>query len=1209
MNNDIIQKIKDKTNTFEIIQLFSSLELKKEGVNYKASCPFHDEKTASFIVSPAKNRYKCFGCGASGNGIDFIMQYKGLSFIETIQALAKHYGIDTGEKSGIELKVIREKIKHEKPLNAEELKALKIAEEKKIKNQIYYLEKNGKEEAKKYLQLRKINTDLLPASAYYQSNKYTSKSGIEFPVSIAFLDNTKTFINKRFIGNLPENIGKSRNTGNMKNKVYTQTFISKSEKVFVTEGVINAMSYFTLGHSAIATFATSNEFTDFSGLKKYLSGKKIIIAFDNDKAGLNYIVKFTNFLYENEKDIKFHSIRAFLPAGSEDANDRLQSDSLSTELKKTTNYYALTKNFVNRLIKEQKQALLNGIKDYEPVFEHINLIFPGNAKEKIKQKNLAYLITQLIEKPRFENTVIFNQDYADELFKLKSLTKNLVIKFNFYSINDNNKEIPIITTCKKLTANGFNIKIIVGDENYEISFIEFYIDRLASDVPIGDTLAKTEAIKKAASFMAMLDTSVYTVEYARVYKRFGLNKADWNSIAKEYLSKEKHKKIYGSVENEGPNIAELSDPHNLPAYVDVNDFYRKGYFAAQDKEGKEIFYMFRSKDDGLFMASNFTMKMIGHIYHNERPKNKRILKITDEYADEYFMEIESSTIRSFNDFSNRIYEEGNLFFFGSKKQYEMLLKNVSNNIPKWIELEILGQSLNGFFAFADGIYDYKNRKFLSIDDLGTVRYENKTYYIPVFSSIYNKINGHDERFDSAKFLRYDKSSLRKAKFDHTSFFKWSKMMHDVFKEDNAGMFAVIFTIMSAFRDFIYRQHRRFPLFFLSGPTNSGKSQLADSIQAPFAYGMQIYNLNSGTDAAFFVSLEKYRNVPMIFDEYNDIQISKIKFQGLKAGYDGVGKQKKKGVDSMELDMSEVNCSIIYLGQEIPEQDDYALFNRSISFFIPLKDYSREETERFDELKKAEEKGLTNILIEILNQRKYIEKYYYKYQIQIKDTLKKELQENNEKYIERILNSISEYLAVFKIMIEFSELEFAFDYETFYWAAKEKCIRLSEMVQNANRLAVFFQTITYLFNIGKITAGKEFKIEKRKSIKIRINQNETKDIVFENERNLIFIRVNLIFPMYRDIQKNESLKTSLLNTYLKDSPAWVGSAINEDFEWYERKILQKDNQVGDKYVTEEYVASKIRNTTAIALDYDMLDLDLQKVIAGNEEETNKYELPF
>lgn len=270
--------------------------------------------------------------------------------------------------------------------------------------------------------------------------------------------------------------------------------------------------------------------------------------------------------------------------------------------------------------------------------------------------------------------------------------------------------------------------------------------------------------------------------------------------------------------------------------------------------------------------------------------------------------------------------------------------------------------------------------------------------------------------------------------------------------------------------------------------------------------------------------------------------------------------------------------------------------------MPLKDYTPEDTQVYDDLKKREEKGLTNILTDILNNRAIIEKHYYKTQIQVKDQLKRELQQENSRFGERILNSTSEFMAVLKIFLEYSDLKFAFDYDTFYAVAKAKCIKLSEMIQSGNRLTTFFQTITYLFNTGKIVSGREFKLENRTEVTIRKSENEKETLNLPGGRKVIFIRINLILPLYRELQKNESLKTSLLGTYLKDSPAFLGNVINEDFEWFERKIIQKTNQIsGEKYNTEEFVKSQVRNTTAVALDYTKLDLELEKFVSEDAEE--------
>ena len=85
---DSIQRIKDVDIT-DIIGAYPEVALKQKGNSWKGCCPFHNEKTPSFSVTPSKNIYKCFGCGAGGDGIKFVMQHDKLDFIEAIEKIAQ----------------------------------------------------------------------------------------------------------------------------------------------------------------------------------------------------------------------------------------------------------------------------------------------------------------------------------------------------------------------------------------------------------------------------------------------------------------------------------------------------------------------------------------------------------------------------------------------------------------------------------------------------------------------------------------------------------------------------------------------------------------------------------------------------------------------------------------------------------------------------------------------------------------------------------------------------------------------------------------------------------------------------------------------------------------------------------------------------------------------------------------------------------------
>ena len=91
-----IERIIDAAQIVDVVSDF--VKLKRRGVNYLGNCPFHNEKTPSFTVSPAKGIFKCFGCGKGGNSVNFIMEHEALTYPEALKFLARKYHIDIVEK-------------------------------------------------------------------------------------------------------------------------------------------------------------------------------------------------------------------------------------------------------------------------------------------------------------------------------------------------------------------------------------------------------------------------------------------------------------------------------------------------------------------------------------------------------------------------------------------------------------------------------------------------------------------------------------------------------------------------------------------------------------------------------------------------------------------------------------------------------------------------------------------------------------------------------------------------------------------------------------------------------------------------------------------------------------------------------------------------------------------------------------------------------
>ena len=97
IDRETVDRIYAAANIVDIVGDY--VTLKRKGVNYVACCPFHNEKTPSFVVSPSKGVYKCFGCGKGGNAVTFVMEQEGVSYPEALKMVAKRYGIEVKEEA------------------------------------------------------------------------------------------------------------------------------------------------------------------------------------------------------------------------------------------------------------------------------------------------------------------------------------------------------------------------------------------------------------------------------------------------------------------------------------------------------------------------------------------------------------------------------------------------------------------------------------------------------------------------------------------------------------------------------------------------------------------------------------------------------------------------------------------------------------------------------------------------------------------------------------------------------------------------------------------------------------------------------------------------------------------------------------------------------------------------------------------------------
>ena len=300
MDNEKINELRNKLNIVDVISNY--IPLTKKGRNYFGLCPFHDDHSPSLSVSFEKQIYKCFVCGESGNVFNFVMNYEHISFIETVNRLAKEIGMDLG---------INDKVSN---VNQKNYEIMEIA------NKFYQnnLASNMGKQARDYLKSRHLNNEIIDEFMIGLSldkrdvltNLLISKGYSLEELNTVDISNTNhdTYINRimfplqnkdgkiiGFSGRIYDNsnLNKYQNTKetpifkkreNLFNYHRAKEEIRKEKKVIVMEGFMAVIRAYSVGiKNVVATMGTalSNE---QSSLIKRLSNT-IYLCYDGDDAG------------------------------------------------------------------------------------------------------------------------------------------------------------------------------------------------------------------------------------------------------------------------------------------------------------------------------------------------------------------------------------------------------------------------------------------------------------------------------------------------------------------------------------------------------------------------------------------------------------------------------------------------------------------------------------------------------------------------------------------------------------------------------------------------------------------------------------------------------------------------------------------------------------------------------------------------------------
>ena len=311
------ESIENLKNNLDVVDIISQyIELKKSGANFKACCPFHGETTPSFVVSPAKQIYHCFGCGVGGDSIKFVMEYEKLTYPETIEKLASmnnfilEYEENSSEKKQ-DTRVIEEVNKFYQKL---------FVSNPAVKD---YIHQRGISD----FSVEKFEIGYAPISAdtinFLKSNHYNLTDAID----LGIIDTGTNGLYSRFIeritfpiysisGKLVGFGGRTITGHNAKyvNSPQTKLFnkskllygyqiakeyIYKKNQIIVCEGYLDVIMLHQAGfNTAVATLGTALTADHLPLLRR--GEPKVILAYDGDKAGLAAAFKASVMLSQSE---------------------------------------------------------------------------------------------------------------------------------------------------------------------------------------------------------------------------------------------------------------------------------------------------------------------------------------------------------------------------------------------------------------------------------------------------------------------------------------------------------------------------------------------------------------------------------------------------------------------------------------------------------------------------------------------------------------------------------------------------------------------------------------------------------------------------------------------------------------------------------------------------------------------------------------------
>lgn len=434
--------------------------------------------------------------------------------------------------------------------------------------------------------------------------------------------------------------------------------------------------------------------------------------------------------------------------------------------------------------------------------------------------------------------------------------------------------------------------------------------------------------------------------------------------------------------------------------------------------------------------------------------NKRLVEITNIFGKRKTLAVDTKMITSLTSFCEATEGAGNFMFWGGKTEHRKLKSKWLAEELDCIEIDVLGQHSEGFFAFSNGIYHEKT--FIETDENGIINLPDLSIYIPAGNKSFAK---NHTLFLNEKRIKHIPT--------HANFNDWAKFHYSVFgKPSTIGS---LFGIACLFSDIVYQAVNFFPLLFLYGEGGSGKGELIKSIQHLFGKPQDPLHLSNdaNTDKAKVREMAQFRNIVIALEEYrngNDKTVNLLKgiwdrFPAKRAQFNG-----GYGTESVPI-----NSGVMVTGNDYPNDDP--LIQRLIVLELNKNQRTQAQTDAFYSLKKFQEAGITSITCQLLNYREKIEKGFRDQYLESLKEIRSEMKDLE--ITDRMAGNLSVLDAIYHLLRD--ELNFPFVLKDLRTYMKE-CMQKQAGKQNSgSELQKFWDVIQSLAAEKKLLENVHLKI--------------------------------------------------------------------------------------------------------------------------------------